>query len=402
MYDCIIVGGGISGVSFAHYLRKEGKSVLIIERESQLGGRIRTAVYPEAQGFWAELGAHTCYNSYTELIKLVQDSGHQDKFVALASLSYMLYNKKKIKSVFSEISFLSMAFQFWKFFSNKKEGKTTREYFLPIVGRGNYDRLFSKLFRAVISQEADDYPAEIFLKKRVGKNENISRRFSYEGGFSQMIHDVAMASGSEIHTSDEVTGILKDKEGFFEVKTRRGESFRAAHVALASEVNLAAELLAGILSVHAIGALSAVKMSKSVSINLLIEKHKLKVKKMAGIIPLTNDFFSAVSRDTIDDETWRSFSFHFPESKIPSVERLETMFRILDIHDDKFFKTEIYRHQLPSMRLSDLRLGERLSSELHDSGVFLLGNYFEGMSLEDCVRRSKTEAERYFEEEKKQ
>ena len=44
--DVIIVGAGLAGLSTAYRLNKEGKSVLILELTSHIGGRIRTASYP--------------------------------------------------------------------------------------------------------------------------------------------------------------------------------------------------------------------------------------------------------------------------------------------------------------------------------------------------------------------
>jgi len=60
VYDALIIGGGISGYSFAHYLAKANKKVLLLEKESFSGGCINTQQFEDH--FWLELGAHTCYN----------------------------------------------------------------------------------------------------------------------------------------------------------------------------------------------------------------------------------------------------------------------------------------------------------------------------------------------------
>lgn len=52
--DVIIVGAGIAGLSTAYRLKKEGKTFLILEMSSHIGGRVRTASYPEKVS--AELG----------------------------------------------------------------------------------------------------------------------------------------------------------------------------------------------------------------------------------------------------------------------------------------------------------------------------------------------------------
>ncbi|MGD0283610.1 MAG: FAD/NAD(P)-binding protein, partial [Dissulfurispiraceae bacterium] len=41
-YDVIIIGAGISGLSFAHYCGREGMRTLIIEKDAHIGGTIHS------------------------------------------------------------------------------------------------------------------------------------------------------------------------------------------------------------------------------------------------------------------------------------------------------------------------------------------------------------------------
>jgi len=52
--DVLIVGAGLSGLSSAYYLKKAGKTAVILEMSPHIGGRIRTAAY--ADGAYAEIG----------------------------------------------------------------------------------------------------------------------------------------------------------------------------------------------------------------------------------------------------------------------------------------------------------------------------------------------------------
>ncbi|WP_262965347.1 flavin monoamine oxidase family protein [Methylobacter psychrophilus] len=59
--DVLIVGAGLSGLSSAYYLKKAGKTVVILEMSPHVGGRIRTASYPDnAQ---AEIGLEEFWES---------------------------------------------------------------------------------------------------------------------------------------------------------------------------------------------------------------------------------------------------------------------------------------------------------------------------------------------------
>ena len=45
--EVLIVGAGLSGLSSAYYLKKAGKSAVILEMSPHVGGRIRTATYAD-------------------------------------------------------------------------------------------------------------------------------------------------------------------------------------------------------------------------------------------------------------------------------------------------------------------------------------------------------------------
>ena len=63
----LIVGAGLTGLTAAHVLRKQGKDVLVIEKENRIGGQIRTF---EEQGFVYESGPNTGMVAYPEVAEL--------------------------------------------------------------------------------------------------------------------------------------------------------------------------------------------------------------------------------------------------------------------------------------------------------------------------------------------
>ena len=72
--ELVVVGGGISGLGFAHLAQKRGIDVLVLEAGDTVGGCINTHQFPTSDGdFWAEMGAHvrdckTCLRNYAQLI----------------------------------------------------------------------------------------------------------------------------------------------------------------------------------------------------------------------------------------------------------------------------------------------------------------------------------------------
>ncbi|NDV95778.1 FAD-dependent oxidoreductase [Dysgonomonas sp. 521] len=394
VYDCVVVGGGISGITFAHYLKKEGKTVLILEKNENPGGQLQTGHLSSQPDYWYELGSHTCYNSYTSLLSIIKEIGKTDLIEPLSKHSFVLYASGKIKSIASEVSKLSCLFHFPRYFFSDKTGKTTREYFRPIVGPSNYDRLFTNAFKAVICQPADDYPAEIFLKKRKDREKGISRRFTFKGGLSSFINAVIEKDNMEVNTQSKVTGVKKEGE-IFQITTGNGQTFKAQNIALAANPKISSDLLQSIEPELA-ELLSSIPIFESESVNITIAKDKIDLKKIAGIISLSNEFLSAVSRDLVDDDRYRSFTFHFEKGKKTEVEKQDLICRVLNISASDIIEIKSMEHSLPAMRLRHLHMDEKVQAVRKDKNVYMLGNYYYGLSLEDCVNRSKDEFERFI------
>jgi hypothetical protein len=81
-HDVIVIGAGISGLTFAHEAARAGRSVLVLERAPRVGGCLSTHRGPS--GFWYELAAHTCYNSYYGLTEILDAVGLRGEVVQRA------------------------------------------------------------------------------------------------------------------------------------------------------------------------------------------------------------------------------------------------------------------------------------------------------------------------------
>ncbi len=72
MEDVIIVGAGLSGLTAAYYLKKEGINALVLEARERWGGRILTA-HAEANGTPVEMGATWFADKHTYLMALLAE-----------------------------------------------------------------------------------------------------------------------------------------------------------------------------------------------------------------------------------------------------------------------------------------------------------------------------------------
>lgn len=98
MATVVIIGGGITGLSTAHYLEKLQQSrnleldLVLVEGEAQLGGKIRTVQNAE---FIMETGADSIVARHSSVSQLVKELDLQDKVVYNGTgISYLYANNK--------------------------------------------------------------------------------------------------------------------------------------------------------------------------------------------------------------------------------------------------------------------------------------------------------------------
>lgn len=392
-YDCIIIGGGISGISFAHNLSRKNQNILILEEAARAGGQINTHTSTSDNSFWTELGAHTCYNSYVDLLSIVEEIDAKDRILTLEKCSYVLFADGKIKSPAAKIAYLPLILNGSKIFFAKKNGKTVKEYFQPVVGKKNYERLFSKLFQAVLSQNADDYPAEIFLKKRKARKEDVVRKYSFKKGLSYFIDSVIEKDNLNIQTETKVENI-NFNNSLYTISTNKG-IFTTKRIALAIDPQSASKLLEKIEPDIA-KIFKSINLFQSDSINIIVNKTDISLQVLAGIIPLDNEFLSVVSRDIATHPELRGFTFHFLTNDKSHAERLAIISQVIGIDLDKIKEVTCTSHALPALRKQHINIIDDINKARKNNNIYLLGNYYYGLSLEDCVHRSKDEASRYF------
>jgi len=71
MYDAIIVGAGVAGLSLAHYFARDGKKVLVLEGSSSVGGCNK--VYRGQDNLFSEHAPRVCFTSYLTFDDILHD-----------------------------------------------------------------------------------------------------------------------------------------------------------------------------------------------------------------------------------------------------------------------------------------------------------------------------------------
>jgi UDP-galactopyranose mutase len=396
-YDVVVVGGGISGCAFAAESARAGRETLVLERAARVGGCLATHRAPS--GFWYELGGHTCYPSYVGLADLVERCGLGGEVVGRAKTHLRFVdgdalqpgsNLRALLRLFSwgELAraaprlLLAMAGRV------RKDGETVYSYYSRLVGRRNYDAVLGPMLSAVPSQTADAFPAGMLFKSRGTKRKDLPRSFTLRGGLSSIPEAVARQPKVTVATGQGAARV-EAAPGGFAVVTDAGERHEARVLAVATPPGAAAVLLRAVapeLATH----VARVGEATVESLGMAVRAERVSLPPSTFLIPRDDVFHSVVTRDPLPDPTWRGFAFHFKPG-VPREAKLARAAALLRVKPGDLEDVAERTSVLPSPVLGHdevVREVDRLSA---GSRLCVTGNWFAGLSIEDCVERSRQE-----------
>ncbi len=144
-YDVIIIGGGLAGLTASIYLAREGKSVLIVEKGKELGGRANTL---NKNGLKFNLGPHGLFQKGAA-IRILKELGiHPNGKVADIS-GYAVYKNKLGKLPFSFTSFLFSNSLTWK-------GKKEFMHFMSLIQKADLQLFYNISFTDWVNKQFQD------------------------------------------------------------------------------------------------------------------------------------------------------------------------------------------------------------------------------------------------------
>jgi protoporphyrinogen oxidase len=390
-YQTVVVGGGISGLAMAHYAAEQGQSTLLLEASERVGGCLYSHRFESCAGFWAELGAHTCYNSYGRLLGIMETCGLLEQIQEKRKLPYRLLADDKIHSIGSRLFVPELLTVLPKLFAVKKPGKSVGEYYARVLGRRNYERVLGPALDAVICQPAAGFPAEALFRKRE-RRKDVIRNYTFPGGVEDISRTIAQRLGAALRSAQPVTAIAKESDGF-RITSTSGEEYIGQHLVLATPVATAATLLAEPFPKLAT-LLSRIQQVSVESLAVVVPKNAVDLPPLAGLIGVDESFYSMVSRDPRPDPAWRGFTFHFKPQRLDEEQKLERICRVLGIARSDIAAQASTLNQLPALALGHYGLIEQIDEALTGGRLGLTGNYFAGVSIEDCLVRTLSEFRR--------
>jgi len=391
-FDVAILGAGISGLTFAHHVARAGLRCLVLEAAESPGGCIRTA--RTRDGFWFELGAHTLYNSYSALLDILGAARLQDAILTRRKAPYRLLVQGQVRSVGSQLAKGELIASAWRILSERKAGRSVADYYGRLVGKNNWRRVFSPVFSAVPSQRADDFPAEMLFKRRA-RRKDFPRTFTLKNGLYTLVERLVAAERITLRVNAEVVALARGEAGHA-VTCKDGSTAVVRNVVLAIPPDAGSRLLAPGFPAAA-DALARIRTTSIDSTGVAFAARDLPLPVFAGLVPLDDIFFSAVSRDVVPDERWRGLAFHFRPG-LGRDERLHRIATVTGAQPSSFAEVQEHRSSLPSPVLGHAGIVAALDESIAGRHVYVTGNYFGGLAIEDCVLRSTAEARRLLSE----
>jgi protoporphyrinogen oxidase len=394
-FEHIVVGGGISGLAMAHWAQAAGVPTLLLEADARPGGCIRTARPDDGSGPWAELGAHTAYNSYGNLLDLLERAGALERLVPKRRLPWLLASHGRHRSVTSALHWGELLLHLPRAPFTKRSGRSVAAYYRAVAGPRNYADVLGPAFRAVVCQPADEIPADLLFRRKP-RRRGCPRSFTLPGGLSEAVERLAGSSGFTLRTGARVLELRREGPGIAVVVEGVG-ILHARRLTLAVPPDEAARLLRG--TFPALGeALGGIAMRPIDSLALWVPTSRLgHLPPLAGLIATDGGFHGMVSADTTRpaSDGLRAFTFHFPPD-LDRETRLARACRALGIARRDVAAARETRNRLPALRAGHHERVRRIDAALGGLPLAVVGNAFLGMSIEDCLIRARCEFRRLF------
>ena len=389
MADCdlLIIGAGISGLSMAHYATNAGLKTRVLEGEQRAGGCLHSHCFGGAlDDFWLELGAHSSFNSYGNLLVILERIQLLDRLQRRAKVGLRLFAEGAIRSIPSQLYFSELLLAPFRLIGVKKTGRSVADYFGPIVGRRNYAAVFEPAFSAVICQPADNFPADVLFRSRL-RRKDIPRGFTLPGGLQTIADNLSQQPGIMVELGQTAREIWRTGK-HFTVYTD-GSEYTARALCLATPVAVVAELLQAEFP-NLADLLARIQTAMTETVGVAVHAEALRLPPLAGLIGRNEVFYSAVSRDIVPDPAYRGFTFHFRPGVLDEAGKWARMGTVLGLPRTAFGPeyTVTKTNQLPALRVDHDTVIRAVDHALAGSHLALTGNYFTGVAIEDCVTRS--------------
>ncbi|ADC89912.1 protoporphyrinogen oxidase [Thermocrinis albus DSM 14484] len=422
MMDVIVVGAGISGLSVAFRLSKEGLKVKVLEKEEEPGGNIRTR---KVGDFLCELGPQTVLAD-GEVVDFFREVGIQPQEASPSSSVRYIYKRGKLIPLpNSPVKFLTSPLlslggklrvlmepfvapsvkteETVAQFVRRRLGEEFLHYVITPFVRGVYagdpEELSIKYaFRRVyqLEREYGSLIRAAIKLKRLGPPGKI---ISFEGGNQSIIQQ--LASYVDLETEN-VALRIRRKDDRYILDTKEGK-YEARCVVVASPATSAGYLLRDI-SWSAAQELDKIYYAPVVVVHVATSQN---IPDGFGFLaPQKEDLrilgvlFSSRIFPNKAPQGKELLTIYMGGATDPEVVEYEDELIMRIVEEDlrkslgltqlEFLLVTRWKRAIPQYTLGYGRYIELVEAlQRENPGLFITGNYLEGVSVADCIKRSK-------------
>lgn len=153
--DVVIIGGGISGLCVAHWLAKRNVNVVVLEKDAQVGGTMKSV---SENGFLVETGPNSALETTPLIKELVFDCKLEDEFLYANPTSknrYILRDGRLQALPLNPIAFLKTSL-----FSISAKLRLLKE---PFIGKADREESIAEFVTRRLGKEFLDYAIDPFV-----------------------------------------------------------------------------------------------------------------------------------------------------------------------------------------------------------------------------------------------
>ncbi|UCH64677.1 MAG: protoporphyrinogen oxidase [Ignavibacterium sp.] len=442
----IIIGAGISGLTTAYLLHKDGYDVTVLEKNDQVGGSIETMV---EDGFLFDRGPNSGLETTPIIAQLVEDLNLKDELVYAnkeGNKRYILRNNRLNALPMSPPAFLRT-----RLFSGKAKLRLFAE---PLIGRSQdgYYQSVAEFVKRRLGQEFLDYAINPFVagvfagvpeelsvksafpklyaleedyggiikgtiksirkrKKRKEQSKRTAKMFSFKSGMMVLPEAIANHLGNRVKLSANVVSIKKTGDGEYGIAYKEGEQ----NLTLLTDILLltipaysAAELLGHIdsdLRLH----LRSVYYPPVLVLYLAYNKANIgqPLDGFGFLIPSKENksFLGAIWSSVIfpnrTSEDTASFTLFIGGSRNPGfvnepedtvVKNAKTEFEeLMKIKGEAVYtQKRFWPKAIPQYNVGYVEHENYFDHfEIDNKGIILSGNYRGGISVGDCIQNAE-------------
>jgi oxygen-dependent protoporphyrinogen oxidase len=450
MVDVAIIGGGLSGLVAAYYLKRGGRSVTVLEKSSRVGGAVASHSF---LNFTVDIGTNTVAESNAATANLMDALGLRSQMLFaddVAGRRYIVRDGEMMPLPANPPALLASPL-----FSFSAKGQLMREPFIPPRTDGVEETLAEFVTRR-LGKEVLEYAINPFIAGTYAANpEDLSAKstfkilstlekesgsiikgflarqtksdgvvknysgklFSFENGFFTVIETLRTALASELRTASDVTTIAKTESGF-SLTLHSGETLDCKAVILATPAFDAAALV-GPISRDAADALMKINYSPVAQLFLAYSKAAI-TRPLDGFGVLV----PRVEGRKILGAVWNSsiFPSRFPDhavftlfiggSRQPDLLGLTDDDLIREALDD-FEKLMRLKNTTPLVQYlvrwtkaipqysvgHEAKMGVLRAAESSHQGLYFCANYKGGISVPDCIQNAESLATKILSDE---